>query len=100
MSSSPARAGAEFRRASSRVIASATARPKRARTNGPRPIFPSFGWIAFDATVPICPDDRYVRVAVGFDAQDGAMIRSAHSGGEEKIEAAVRVEQAGAQSQA
>jgi transglutaminase-like putative cysteine protease len=60
---------------------------------------PGFGWIGFDATVPVCPDDRYVRVAVGFDAQDGAMIRSAHSGGEEKIETAIRVDQAGAQSQ-
>jgi len=61
---------------------------------------PGFGWIGFDATAPVCPDERYIRVAVGFDAQDGAMIRSAHSGGEEQIEAAVRVEQAGAQSQA
>jgi transglutaminase-like putative cysteine protease len=58
------------------------------------------GWVAFDATAPICPDDRYIRVAVGFDGQDGAMTRSAHSGGEEKIETAIRVEQAGAQSQA
>ena len=61
---------------------------------------PDLGWIAFDASAPICPDDRYVRVAVGFDGQDGAMTRTAHSGGEEKIETAVRVEQAGAQSQA
>jgi transglutaminase-like putative cysteine protease len=61
---------------------------------------PDLGWVAFDATCPICPDDRYVRVAVGFDGQDGAMTRSAHSGGEEKIETAIRVEQAGAQSQA
>lgn len=61
---------------------------------------PELGWIAFDATVPICPDDRYVRVAIGFDGQDGAMTRAAHSGGAEKVEAAVRVEQAGAQSQA
>jgi transglutaminase-like putative cysteine protease len=61
---------------------------------------PELGWIAFDASAPICPDDRYVRVAVGFDGQDGAMTRTAHSGGEEKIETAIRVEQAGAQSQA
>jgi transglutaminase-like putative cysteine protease len=61
---------------------------------------PELGWVAFDATVPICPDDRYIRVAIGFDGQDGAMTRSAHSGGAEKVEAAVRVEQAGAQSQA
>ena len=61
---------------------------------------PALGWVAFDATAPICPDERYIRVAVGFDGQDGAMTRSAHSGGEEKIETAIRVEQAGAQSQA
>jgi transglutaminase-like putative cysteine protease len=61
---------------------------------------PDLGWVAFDATAPICPDDRYVRVAIGFDGQDGAMTRSAHSGGEEKIETAILVEQAGAQSQA
>jgi transglutaminase-like putative cysteine protease len=61
---------------------------------------PALGWVAFDATAPLCPDDRYIRVAVGFDAQDGAMTRSAHSGGEEKVETAIRVEQAGAQSQA
>ena len=61
---------------------------------------PGFGWVAFDATAPVCPDERYVRVAVGFDSQDGAMTRSRHSGGEEKVETAFRVEQAGAQSQA
>jgi transglutaminase-like putative cysteine protease len=58
-----------------------------------------FGWVAFDATAPVCPDERYVRVAVGFDSQDGAMTRTVHSGGEEEIEAAFLVEQAGAQSQ-
>ena len=61
---------------------------------------PVLGWVAFDATAPICPDERYIRVAVGFDGQDGAMTRSACSGGEEKVETAIRVEQAGAQSQA
>jgi transglutaminase-like putative cysteine protease len=60
---------------------------------------PELGWVAFDASAPICPDDRYVRVAVGFDGQDTAMIRSAHRGGDEKVEAAIRVEQARAQSQ-
>ena len=39
-------------------------------------------------------------MAIGFDSQDGAMTRSAHGGGEEKIETAILVEQAGAQSQA
>ena len=60
---------------------------------------PDLGWVAFDATAPICPDDRYVRVAIGFDGQDAAMTRSAHGGGEEKVETAIRVEQARAQSQ-
>jgi transglutaminase-like putative cysteine protease len=60
---------------------------------------PELGWVAFDASAPVCPDDRYIRVAIGFDGQDGAMTRSAHSGGEEKVEAAIRVEQARAQSQ-
>jgi transglutaminase-like putative cysteine protease len=58
------------------------------------------GWVGFDPTAPLCPDDRYIRVAAGFDGQDGAMIRSAHGGGEEKVETAVHVEQAGAQRQA
>jgi transglutaminase-like putative cysteine protease len=61
---------------------------------------PDLGWVAFDASAPICPDDRYVRVAIGFDGQDAAMTRSAHRGGDEKVEAAIRVEQARAQSQA
>ncbi|MGC2787924.1 MAG: transglutaminase family protein [Roseiarcus sp.] len=61
---------------------------------------PDFGWVAFDASAPICPDDRYVRVAIGFDGQDAAMIRSAHRGGDEKVETAIQVEQARAQSQA
>jgi transglutaminase-like putative cysteine protease len=61
---------------------------------------PDLGWVSFDATAPICPDDRYIRVSVGFDRQDGAMTRTAHSGGEEKVELAIRVEQAGVQSQA
>jgi transglutaminase-like putative cysteine protease len=61
---------------------------------------PVLGWVAFDPTAPLCADERYIRVAVGFDGQDGAMTRCAHSGGEEKVETEVRVEQAGAQSQA
>ncbi len=61
---------------------------------------PGLGWVAFDPTESICADARYVRVAVGFDARDGAMTRSAHAGGDEEVETAIQVEQAGAQSQA
>jgi transglutaminase-like putative cysteine protease len=61
---------------------------------------PVLGWVAFDPAALLCADERYIRVAVGFDGQDGAMTRSAHSGGEEKVETEVRIEQASAQSQA
>jgi transglutaminase-like putative cysteine protease len=61
---------------------------------------PVLGWVAFDPSAPVCADERYIRVAIGFDGQDAAMIRSAHRGGDEKVDAAIRVEQARAQSQA
>jgi len=41
-----------------------------------------------------------VRVVVGFDGQDGAFVRSAHGSAEDKVETAIRVEQAGLQTQA
>jgi transglutaminase-like putative cysteine protease len=61
---------------------------------------PRLGWVAFDPTACICADPRYVRVAVGFDARDGAFFRAAHGMGEDAVESAVRVEQAGLQTQA
>jgi len=61
---------------------------------------PKLGWVAFDPTECICADDRYVRVVLGFDAQDGAFVRSAHGAGEDEVETAIRVEQAGFQTQA
>jgi transglutaminase-like putative cysteine protease len=60
---------------------------------------PRLGWVAFDPTDSVCADERYVRVAVGFDGRDGAMTRAAHAGGEEQVETAVWIEQAGAQGQ-
>jgi len=61
---------------------------------------PKLGWVAFDPTECICADDRYVRVVLGFDAQDGAFVRAAHGSGEDEVETAVKVEQAGFQTQA
>jgi transglutaminase-like putative cysteine protease len=61
---------------------------------------PKLGWVAFDPTVSICADAHYVRVAVGFDAQDAAFVRGAHGSSEDAVETAVRVEQAGVQTQA
>jgi len=57
---------------------------------------PGLGWVAFDPAGGVCADDRYVRVAAGFDGRDGAMTRTAHAGGKEEVEASVRVERADA----
>jgi transglutaminase-like putative cysteine protease len=47
---------------------------------------PDLGWVAFDASSDRCADDRYVRVAVGFDSLGAAPVRSARSGfGEETL---------------
>jgi transglutaminase-like putative cysteine protease len=61
---------------------------------------PGLGWVAFDATACLCADERYVRVVVGFDARDAAFVRSSHGAGEDAVETAIRVEQAGFQTQA
>jgi transglutaminase-like putative cysteine protease len=61
---------------------------------------PIIGWVAFDPVLDQCADDRYVRVAVGFDAQGAAPFRAAQSGGGgETVSAAVMIEQAAGQSQ-
>ena len=101
ISSLPARAFWDCRRVTSAAIARRT-RPgaSPARTPGRRGIAPKLGWVAFDATACLCADDRYVRVVVGFDAQDSAFVRGSHGGGEDAVETAIRVEQAGMQTQA
>ncbi|MBV9566663.1 MAG: transglutaminase family protein [Hyphomicrobiales bacterium] len=44
---------------------------------------PGLGWVGFDPQNGICPDDRYVRVAIGFDSLGARATRAAHSGGGE-----------------
>ncbi|ARS26609.1 transglutaminase family protein [Sphingomonas sp. KC8] len=46
---------------------------------------PEFGWIAFDATADRCPDDRYVRVAIGLDYRDAAPVSGTRTGGGSEI---------------
>lgn len=46
---------------------------------------PGLGWVGFDPASGICPDDSYVRVAVGFDSLGARAIRSAHAGGGEPV---------------
>jgi transglutaminase-like putative cysteine protease len=62
-------------------------------------VAPGLGWVAFDAVHDICPSEGYVRVAVGFDALGAAPFRGSHSGGDESVTAALRVEQAMGQGQ-
>ncbi|TRW98724.1 transglutaminase family protein [Paracoccus sp. M683] len=52
------------------------------------------GWVGFDAANRCCPDERYVRLGSGLDAQDAAPIRGVAMGtGTEKLAVAVRVEE-------
>jgi len=53
------------------------------------------GWVGFDASNRCCPDDRYVRVGSGLDAQDAAPIRGILRGGAgEVMDVTVAVEAA------
>jgi len=53
------------------------------------------GWIGFDPSNECCPDDRYVRVGSGHDAEGAAPIRGVAEGtGIEAMEVDVRIEDA------
>ncbi len=43
------------------------------------------GWVGFDPSDGMCPDERYVRVAIGLDSLGACAIRSAHAGGGEPV---------------
>ena len=61
---------------------------------------PGLGWVAFDGVHDVCPDARYVRVAVGSDGLGAAPFRTGHSAGAAApVDAQIRVEQASAQTQ-
>ena len=38
------------------------------------------GWVGFDASNGVCPDDRYIRLGSGYDAVDAAPIRGVAQG--------------------
>lgn len=61
------------------------------------------GWVGFDAANGVCPDDAYVRVAVGLDALGAAPIRgTSYGGGAETLSVRLsvrRMQQAQAQQQ-
>lgn len=57
---------------------------------------PGLGWVGFDPANQCCPDERYIRLGSGFDAQDAAPIRGiARGGGEEAMDVTVAIQQAG-----
>lgn len=56
---------------------------------------PGLGWVGFDPANRCCPDDRYIRLGSGFDAQDAAPIRGiARGGGTEEMDVTVAILQA------
>lgn len=53
------------------------------------------GWVGFDPANRCCPDDRYIRLGSGFDAQDAAPIRGiARGAGREAMDVTVAIQQA------
>lgn len=54
---------------------------------------PDLGWVGFDASNQVCPDDRYVRLGSGYDATDAAPIRGISMGaGAERLDVDVTVQ--------
>ena len=54
---------------------------------------PGLGWVGFDPANRCCPDDRYIRLGSGLDAQDAAPIRgTARSAGKESLTVQVAVQ--------
>lgn len=61
---------------------------------------PKLGWVGFDATNGICTTDAHVRVAIGLDYLGAAPVRGTrYGGGRETLEVAIKVDQAGRQTQ-
>lgn len=56
------------------------------------------GWVGFDPVAGHCPDESYVRVAVGLDAAGAASIAGTRVGqGEEKLDVALSVDRLGSE---
>jgi len=55
---------------------------------------PDLGWVGFDVSNGICPDERYVRVATGCDYRDAAPIAGiSYGAGDSALEVRLSVEQ-------
>lgn len=61
---------------------------------------PDLGWTGFDPANGVCPDQTYLRVAVGLDYLDAAPVRGARrGGGQERLNVAVLAREAVRQRQ-
>jgi len=61
---------------------------------------PDLGWVAFDPANGICATDAHARIAMGLDYLGAAPVRGTrYGGGTETLDVAVKVDQAGRQSQ-
>ena len=61
---------------------------------------PKLGWVGFDPANAICTTDAHARVAIGLDYLGAAPVRGTYyGGGGETLSVAVKVDQAGRQSQ-
>ena len=101
MCSSPARAGSAI---PARYVSGYLVRPDAASQDASHAwaesYVPDLGWVAFDAANDTCTDERYVRVAVGFDYQSAAPVRGARVGfGSETLSVSLKIGQAQRQSQ-
>ena len=55
---------------------------------------PDLGWVGFDVSNSMCPDERYVRIAIGRDAHDAAPIYGLRGGaGDESLIVSLQVQQ-------
>jgi transglutaminase-like putative cysteine protease len=55
---------------------------------------PNLGWVAFDVSNMISPDDRYVRLAIGRDGQDASPVSGLRMGpGSEQLVVSLQVQQ-------
>ncbi len=55
---------------------------------------PDLGWVGFDPSNRSCPDERYIRLGSGADAEDAAPIRGVAQGsGHERLDVRVQVNQ-------
>ena len=53
----------------------------------------ALGWVGFDVSNRMCPDERYVRVATGLDAREAAPVAGLSFGAAgESLEVAIQIQ--------